>query len=218
MKRSQFWALILALSAQLTFAAHEGWQLVRSDTARDIRVYLRDVPGSSYKSFYATTRTKAGLASVVAVLTDVPALPEWIARLKAARLIKREGDQQLWVHSVYGLPYPFLEREAVLHSTLSQDKSGVVEIVTRAERGAIAASPHRVRLTNMHGVWRLTAETGGTVKIEMWGRGEPGGYMPPLLFNYNLPDEPLQTLRNLRQMLTREKYKEKNLKLIGEPS
>lgn len=217
MKRSLFWALILALSAQLTFAAPEGWQLVRSDTARDIRVYLRDVPGSSYKSFYATTRTKAGLASVVAVLTDVQALPEWIARLKSARLIKREGDQQLWVHSVYGLPYPFLEREAVLHSALSQDKSGVVEIVTRAERGAIAASPNRVRLTNMHGVWRLTAETGGTVKIEMWGRGEPGGYMPPLLFNYNLPDEPLQTLRNLRQMLTREKYKEKNLKFIGEP-
>jgi len=55
------------------------------------------------------------------------------------------------------------------------------------------------------------------VRIEMWGQGEPGGYMPPLLFNYNLPDEPAQTLRHLRQMLMREKYRNKTLSYIHEP-
>jgi len=41
--------------------------------------------------------------------------------------------------------------------------------------------------------------------------------MPPLLFNYNLPDEPAQTLRHLRQMLMREKYRNKTLSYIHEP-
>lgn len=215
--RSLLWAASLILTAQVTWAAPVDWQLVRRDDARDIRVYLREVPGSSYKGFYATTRVKTGLSSIVAVLTDVSALPEWIARLKTAKLIRREANREVWVHSVYQLPYPFIEREAVLHSVLRQDRSGVVEIMTRAENVKIPHHPNRVRLGNIQSIWRLTPEKGGDVKIEIWGQGEPGGYIPPLLFNYNLPDEPLQTLRNLRQMLLREKYREKTLNYIHDP-
>lgn len=215
--RSLLWAASLILTAQVTWAAPVDWQLVRRDDARDIRVYIREVPGTSYKGFYATTRVKAGLSSIVAVLTDVSALPEWIARLKTAKLIRREANREIWVHSVYQLPYPFIEREAVLHSVLRQDRSGVVEIMTRAENVKIPRHPNRVRLGNIQSIWRLTPEKGGDVKIEMWGQGEPGGYIPPLLFNYNLPDEPLQTLRNLRQMLLREKYRDKTLNYIHDP-
>lgn len=193
------------------------WRLSRQDTTREIRVYMRDVPGSSYNSFYAITRVQTRLTSVVAVLADVPAMPEWITRLRAVKLIKREADRDVWVHSIYRLPYPFLEREAVLHSTLRQDKDGVVEISTRPEKGFIPANPKRVRLLNMNSIWRLTPEKNGFVKIEMWGEGDPGGYVPPVLFNYNLPDEPAQTLKHLRQMLTREKYQKKTLGYIREP-
>lgn len=209
-------ALLVLLSVVAPWAAAD-WQLARVDEARNIRVYLREVPNSSYKTFYAVTRVKASLSSVVAVLSDVPAMPQWIARMQSARLLKREADREIWVHGVYRLPYPFLEREAVLHSSLKQDKNGVVEVATRAEKGFVPAHPKRVRLTNMHSTWRLTPEKYGMVRIELWGQGDPGGYIPPLLFNYNLPDEPAQTLRNLRQMLTREKYRDKTLGYIREP-
>lgn len=193
------------------------WQLSRHDRERDIRVYLRDTPGSSYQNFYAVTRVKTRLSSVVAVLSDVPAMPEWIARMKSARLLRREADRDIWVQSIYKLPYPFLEREAVLHASLRQEKSGTVEVVTKAEKGFIPNDPKRVRLLNMQSTWRLTPEKDGIVKIEMWGQGDPGGYVPPMLFNYNLPDEPAQTLKLLRQMLTREKYQKKTLGYIREP-
>jgi hypothetical protein len=217
MKRYFLWAASLTLIAQFAWSAPVDWQLAKQDSARDIRVYLRDIPGTSYKGFYATTRVRAGLSNVVAVLSDVHALPEWIARLKSAKLIRREANREVWIHSVYQLPYPFLEREAVLHSVLKQDKNGVVEVITRAESFKLQRHPKRVRLTNIKSIWRLTPERSGKVKVEMWGQGEPGGYIPPLLFNYNLPDEPLQTLRNLRQMLLREKYQEKSLDYIRDP-
>ena len=89
---------------------------LRRDEARDIRVYLRDVPNSSYKSFYAVTQVKTRLTTVVAVLSDVTAMPEWIARMKSVKLLQRTADSELWVHARYRLPYPFLEREAVLQS------------------------------------------------------------------------------------------------------
>lgn len=208
-------ALLLAFALP---ARAEQWTLARTDEVRDIRVYLRDTPGSSYKRFYATTRVPASLSTVVAALSDVSAMPEWIARMKSARLLRRDANREVWIHSVYRLPYPFLEREAVLHAVLRQDKSGAVEIVTRAEPGFVPANPRRVRLGDMHSVWRLTPEKNGVVKIELWGEGAPGGYVPHLLFNYNLPDEPQQTLRNLRQMLLREKYRSKTLDYIREPA
>lgn len=211
------WALCLILMIPAAVAGAEDWHLVRRDDVRDIRVYLRDIHGSSYKGFYAVTRIKSNLSSVVAVLSDVPAMPEWIARMQMARLIKRDANREIWVHSIYRLPYPFLEREAVLHSKLKQQRNGVVEVVTRTVKGLIKNHPKRVRLNNIHSIWRLTPEAYGVVRIEMWGQGEPGGYMPPLLFNYNLPDEPAQTLRHLRQMLMREKYRNKTLSYIHEP-
>ena len=136
--------------------------------------------------------------------------------MSSARLLRREGNREAWIHTVYKLPYPFVEREAVLHSTLRQLPSGVVEIATRAEPGLVPANPKRVRLTRMSGLWRLTPEPRGVVKIELWGEGDPGGYVPHLLFNYNIAGEPQQTLRNLRQMLTREKYRGKTLPYIRE--
>lgn len=209
---------LLALLLALMPAAHaDDWTLARRDDAHDIRVYLRPTPGSSYKRFYATTRVPARLGSVVTVLSDVPAQPEWVTRQISARLLRREANREAWVHAVFRAPYPFVEREAVLHSVLRQDKSGVVEIVTRAEPGVLPANPRRVRLHDMHSVWRLTPEKNGMVKIELWGEGNPGGYVPHLLFNYNLAEQPLQTLRNLRQMLVREKYRGKRPDYIREP-
>lgn len=199
------------------FAQATSWELARHDRDRDIRVYLRDIPGSSYKAFYATTRVKASLSSIVTVLSDVPAMPQWIARMKAARLLKRQANREIWVHGIYTLPYPFQEREAVLQSTLVQHDNGVVEIETRARGGMIQPHPKRLRLMNMYSLWRLTPESQGVVRIEMWGQGDPGGFVPPLLFNYNLPDEPAQTLRHLRQMLTREKYRSRRQDYIREP-
>ncbi|HEX4938921.1 MAG TPA: hypothetical protein VFX11_09615 [Candidatus Kapabacteria bacterium] len=196
----------------------ETWELARSDETRNIRVYLRDVPHSSYKSFYAVTQVRTRLSSVVAVLSDVPAMPEWIARMKAVKLLRRNADSELWVHARYRLPYPFLEREAVLYSVMKQDpRTKVVTITTRSVPGFVRPQKDRLRLINMHSTWKLTPEKNGDVRIEFWGQGEPGGYVPPLLFNYNLPDEPVQTLRNLRQMLTRDKYQKRELHYIREP-
>jgi hypothetical protein len=216
--RMEFWRLPILATLVLfsTSAIGADWQLERRDDARDISVYSQKTPHTSYNSFYAVTRANARLASVVAVLSDVAAMPEWLARMKSAKLIKREGDSDIWLHSVYKLPYPFIDREGVLRATLSQNKNGVVEISTRAEKGFVSSNPKRVRLINMQSTWRLTPEKNGMVKIELWGQGDPGGYVPPVLFNYNLPDEPLQTLKLLRQMLTRDKYRQKHLAYIQE--
>ena len=205
-RRARLFAAALLLCLPGLSGAGE-WQLSRHDVARNITVYVRDVPGSSYHGFYAVTRVRASMSGMLSVLADVPAMPEWIVRMSQARLLKRDADREAWIYGRYRMPYPFLDREAVLHSQISRDENtGTVVVTSRAVAGLVPPSARTVRLTRMESTWRLTPLADGMLQVELWGQGDPGGYVPPVLFNYNLPDEPAQTFRNLRHMLARDKY------------
>lgn len=209
--------VFLLLGFWLSGLAHADWQLAREDKERQIRVYTRPVSERPYQSFYAVTRIQARLGAAVAVLADVKAMPEWISRVSEARLLKQKAESEAWIYTAYRLPYPFKPRDTVLHSLLSQDKkSHVVTVTTRSLPDYMARHRDRVRLNTMHSTWKITPEAGGWLKIELWGEGDPEGYMPPWLFNFNLADESIQTFRNLRRMLLRPKYQEQKLAFIRE--
>jgi hypothetical protein len=200
----RFCLLALCLFAAPAHAATD-WQLAREDRDRNIQVFVRGEPGQPYHAVYALTRLQVPASAVLAVLQDVPAAPEWVVRVSESRLLRREGDQR-WVYSNYQLPYPFLARDAVLHSVIRHGAGGVVSMDTVAVPDMVPLRARHVRLTGFHSLWTITPEANGWVKVELWGEGNPGGYIPSWLFNYSLPDEPVQTLRNLRRMALRPKY------------
>jgi ribosome-associated toxin RatA of RatAB toxin-antitoxin module len=187
----------------------EDWELARQDKQRNIQVYTRAQENSPYNEFHAQTVVSQPINTVVAVLADINAWPQWVARIKEVSVLKKQ-DGQSWVYVVYKLPYPFVERDTVLYARLAKNpQTSEVTINGYALSGYSIPkkSPvKRVRLNNISSTWRLTPLASGGTKIELSGRGEPGGYMPSLIFNYNLPDEPQQTLRLLRKMLLRPQY------------
>ena len=111
---------------------------------------------------------------------------------------------------IYKLPYPFVERDTVLYARLSKNpKTSIVTIQSNAQANYPIpqdVSVKRVRLNELSSTWQLTPLPTGGTKIELTGRGEPGGYMPSIIFNYNLADEAQQTMRLLRKMLIRPQY------------
>lgn len=208
--------LLLCCLSALAFGAD--WELVRSDSERDIQVFARPMEQGPYDRFYAVTHIKTRLSTAVAVLADIPAMPEWLARVSQARVMKRKEDREVWVYTVYKLPYPFKGRDTVIHSVLSQDPhTGVVTVESRTVPELLGKTGGYVRLQNLRSTWKFTPQANGMLKVELWGEGDPGGYIPSWLFNYNLPDEPVQTLRNLRRMVLRDKYQSRQLAYIREP-
>jgi len=195
--------LCLLLASPLTQAA-DSWQLRKQDTERQIRIYLRDRGEGQYQEVYGVTRLAGSPRQIEAVLADIPAMPEWAPRVVHARVLKRQASQA-WIHIEYKLPYPFKPREAVVLSRRSRD-GDVVSIHSQAVPGWVRSKPERIRLDNLQSTWKLSPLPGGQVKVELWGSGEPGGLVPAVLYNYNLADDALQTLRQLRRMAQRDKY------------
>lgn len=199
------WSLCLLLSS-LVFA--DEWDLARNDTQRQIQVYVSPQNNNSYHQFKAQTMVEQPLNTVLAVLSDINAWPQWLARIKLVNVLKKEKDHSL-VYVVYKLPYPFVERDMVLYNRVQHLKEGVVLIKAQAQtnyRLPPDIIAKQVRLTNFSSTWRLTPLAKGGTLIELWGQGDPEGFVPALVFNYNLPDEPLQSLKQLRKMVLRPQY------------
>lgn len=204
--------VILSLLMSMQSAAQDDWELAKEDTQRNIQVYVRPQESNPYDEFYAQTIVPQPITTVVAVLSDINAWPQWLARIKKVQILKKQENQS-WVYVVYKLPYPFVERDTVLYARVSKNaKTSIVTIQSNAQANyPVPPMPQevtvkRVRLNELSSTWRLTPSATGGTKIELTGRGEPGGYMPSLIFNYNLADEAQQTLRLLRKMLIRPQY------------
>lgn len=207
--------VILSLLMQVSYAQPE-WELSKEDTQRSIQVFTSSQEDSSYHQFKAVTLVPQNPQTVLAVLSDIPAWPQWLARIKQVKVLKKEKDRS-WVYVVYKLPYPFIERDMVVYNQVQSLVTGQIIIKTQALNNypmAVESDVKRVRLTNFKSTWQLSPLAKSGTKVELWGSGDPEGFVPALIFNYNLPDEPLQSLRQLRKMLLRDKYQKEHARLL----
>ena len=201
--------ILCVLLNSLAFA--DEWELARHDNQRQIQVYVSSQNNSSYHQFKAQTIVEQPIGTVLAVLSDINAWPQWLARIKLVNVLKKQKDHSL-VYVVYKLPYPFVERDMVLDNRVQYLNTGAILIKAQAKTNYRLPSDivaKRIRLTNFSSTWRLTPLATGKTLIELWGQGDPEGFVPALVFNYNLPDEPLQSLKQLRKMVLRPQYQKK---------
>lgn len=196
--------VLMGLSSVLSSAAAATWTLVREDAARDIRVYTRDLPHSPFHEIYAITRVEGSVAGLERLFLDVAAMPQWVARLKRVQRLSAHSSGLVW-HATYELPYPFKPRDVVLRST-RQERQGVVNWMTRSIPARVPVAPETIRMAQASNRWRLTPEGQTRVRVELWGALDPGGRVPALAYNYNVPDDALQTMRQLRRMSLRPQY------------
>jgi len=194
---------MLLLVCSTSWAA-DGWRLAREDKARDIRVYLKRSTVSAYQDVYSVTTLTGSTLAIEAILNDVAAMNQWAARVNHARVIKRENNQ-VWMYIQYRLPYPLKPRDVVVVATRNQT-NGVISIDSKAVKGDFPEQDGWVRLTQVESRWRLTPMQSNRVKVELWGSALPGGLVPSMIYNYNLPDDAMQTFRMLRRMAQRPKY------------
>lgn len=201
--------ILCVLLNSLAFA--DEWELARHDNQRQIQVYVSSQNNSSYHQFKAQTIVEQPIGTVLAVLSDINAWPQWLARIKLVNVLKKQKDHSL-VYVIYKLPYPFVERDMVLYNRVQHLNTGAILIKAQAQTNYRLPSDivtKRIRLTNFSSTWRLTTLATGKTLIELWGQGDPEGFVPALVFNYNLPDEPLQSLKQLRKMVLRPQYQKK---------
>lgn len=183
-----------------------------------IKVYVLKKKNSDFAVFKAITYIHASMDSVLAVMLDNKAYTDWIHNCKQSIEIKKLNFFERYHYQVINIPFPFVDRDIVMHSKLHQHLSSQsFSIISTAvsdycnEMQSIACKKARqsklIRISKSKGSHILEPDD-NSVKITWVQHTDPAGNLPGWLVNFLLVEIPYRTLKNLARKVNEEQYKE----------
>ncbi len=198
-------------------AAEEGWKLRRD---RDgIQVYTRKVEGSRYAAVRSTTVLQdVRLASLVALIEDAEACPDWADKCAESYVYERLSDTESYIYTHNAMPFPIKDRDVLAHVRWSQDLSSY-EVVMNSEAttGIMEKVKRRLRLTQAKASWRFKPLASGGVEVTSDAHINPGSRMPAWITNMLLVDTPYATMKSFAAEVVKPKYQNASVDFIKEP-
>lgn len=93
------------------------WEEIANEDG--IRVFRREMEGSSFKGLKGIGVVDAPIAKVSAVLDDTTRRMEWVANSRDCRTLKRINDFERIEYNQVVVPWPFQDRDFVFHASVS---------------------------------------------------------------------------------------------------
>lgn len=169
------------------------WKLAKKNN--NISVYIRDEPGSLYKSFKAVSVVFCSPHKIFAVLDDVNSYQEWFAFTQSVRLVKHSQNIK-YVYMETGFPWPFSNEDMVYRISSTKKKDGTIKLTLDGDPDFIPSLDGILRMHDAKGYISLRPEKDRTI-ITYVMHTELRGGIPPSLANRYIHKLPFQTLENL---------------------
>jgi ribosome-associated toxin RatA of RatAB toxin-antitoxin module len=196
-----FWLFLIPL--ETAFA----WELARDKNG--IKVYTHSIDGSSFKAYRGVMEVSASLASLIALVDDISACPDWIHTCKEGRLLQRMSSEETYTYTVNQAPWPVQDRDAVVRNTRVRDPDNQsVTITITGVPDYIPREKGLVRVKMIQGFWRFIPVENNRVQVLYQVHNDPGGNLPSWLVNSVVVSQPYRTLLNMKEMLTLPKYRD----------
>lgn len=174
------------------------WQLVKDN--QGIQVFVRTNDTTKYKEFKAQMEIPAHLEEVLNVIWDGDHLYQWHYQTTESKLIKKINNTQQIVYMRNDLPWPLQDREVYTLMKLYQPTSHIFKIDLLPAAGTFIQQNKTIQIKNFKGHWYLEQSPKGTIVIQEM-QGDPGGSIPPFLFNIFLTNGPFSTFLELKNKL-----------------
>lgn len=216
MKKVIFILLVLFFRSFSQEKAQEKWHLKKDE--QGIKVYTRHAENSRLKELKSEFQIKTSLSSIVSLLCDFEAYPEWVYRCETSYALKKISNFEYLQYQTVKAPWPAEDRDIVMHKKLTQDP--VTKVIVQRVNGMPDFIPRKdkhVRVTLFKAVWVITPLKNGMVNLEYQLLVDPGGNVPTWMVNLAVVDGPFDTEVKMKNLLMTEKYQKAKLPFIKEP-
>jgi len=212
--------LLVALTSAPYPAFADRWEKRISDSETDIQVSYRATGG--YTEFRAVTHVKSRLSAFVALFRDTDRMPEWVYRTRKAKTLEKISETEVYAYTVSEMQWPLLDRDAIVHTTLSQDPQSLA--ITIRGRAAPHYRPENkgyVRMKIVESLWSFTPTGPGSVEVVFQGYGDPGGNLSTSIAKWFIDlalwEAPYYTLLGLQKVISRDAYQSATYGFVREP-
>lgn len=165
----------------------------------NIKVYTREVEGSSMDEFKAITTLNFPLSKVFETLKDASVLSEWSKNTSHCEVVEAKANVQ-YRYSISDAPFPIDDRDSYVKFTYTESANRVrIDIEAVPEYGP--KKEDYVRVTESKGYYLLEKLADNQTRITYQLHAEPGGSVPGWLANSASTDIPFNALTGLKQYL-----------------
>lgn len=193
---------------------HAGdWELKKDKEG--IRIYVRDVEGSKFRSFRGVTDMPTTLHALMAVHKDGSMAKQWLKDCDKAEFITEFDPKGYAMYFRTKAPWPVKDRDYALRYSMVQDPA--THMLVLQFTGDADLVPERddcIRMAKIDGTWRMTPLGAGLVHVEYEVYADPNGELPAWLANQFVVDQPFETLKKLRKQVLLPKYQSEHFDFI----
>lgn len=192
---------LLAIGALITasaaMSAEPSWELLQEEDG--LNIYSRTVDGSSYNEIKATVLINAPITHVAKFVGDGNGCAKWRMKCKSSEVIETVSKDERYMHTVLDLPWPFTDRDFVLHSKTEMDtQTKTTKVSLNSSPSSLPAGEY-VR-AKTHGGIMIRAISEQLVEFTYIVHAELGGNLPVGRVNNELADSVYEDLTRLREL------------------
>ncbi len=178
-----------------------GWEKIRDEDG--IVVHRKEIEGSPLVAFRGEGIVAAPIAEVALVQMDLAHTPEWIERLKDARVLEVTSDTRFVTYSHLGAPILVSDRDFVNEVNIEYSPPSKIVFHIHGVESDKAPSKGNVRGVLMHSRFELTAVEGGSTRVVCEIHADPKGLLPKSVVNLFQRGWAYKTLTHMREQVKR---------------
>ena len=185
---------LLALFTSNSYA----WDLAKEGDG--VQVFTQASQFKSFKMFKGITELTSSLEEAITFLTQADKAPLWLHDCTESKVLTTYSPNHYLVYQVTRAPWPVSDRDYVLDIKIEYaDDMQSADIYVEAQTGHVEPHKKRIRVTELHGHWRLETSSPDTLTLTYQTEANPTGKIPAWLANAFVVDQPFHTLLNLKR-------------------
>jgi len=174
------------------------WNFVKEKDG--IKIYTRNEPHSSLKSYKGETIFKAPMPKVCALLGTANNFDWWDKGFSKIEVLKHADQKFIQYYFIYDMPWPIADRDLAVESRIKMDTaSGIYTVSSRPLLKTVPEKPDLVRIKKYWQKWTVQPKENGNLRVTIEGSVDPGGNLPDWAYNLLITEMPLNTLHSLRK-------------------
>jgi len=189
-----------------------------------VRIYRRAEPGTGLFEFRGVGVVNAGMAKIIALLSDASNMPRWLDGCISGELVEKNYNEQaenpdikgknVVFYAVNKAPWPLHNRDYVISSTVafaaatSLQPAGLVIDIQSIKHPKFPPAKGLVRLPLMRSRIGLLPvdKANDKTEVDFSVVLDPGGILPAFIVNIVSHDLPLKTLLSLNELVKDQDY------------
>ena len=196
------WLILLTAVVATGFCQHT-WKLSKDKDG--IKVYLAENPKSKFKNIKVECTLQGTYDKLIAILTDIEHLKDWVYNTKISYLVKKISPHDLYYYTETYIPWPMSNRDAVVHLRIMKDSlQRFIRITSTSENRFIPEKDDKVRIVYSYINWYVTMPTSKTINIVYTFEADPGGNLPAWVVNSFADKGPYESFKKLSEILRRK--------------